>query len=412
MSSILRTSRSFQSLLYRKNHGIYLISKPLVVSSICRGMSRRSNAIIPSSSDFIGTKDQKHQTSSDQSKESSNGIFGSFSNIRRWFTIISGVLVLASIGYQMSDSDKRSTNMIEVVSLEDQIIDYSTDMMKVVGGPKESMLYRSKMTQLKNSKRRSGGITYVEELSEEQILKIIDINHKYIDTIKELNCRRSHLCNTFMNLRSFEAANPNSEAANPNSVPEDLKIRNAELQDISQSITQLDIKYFEDVLAILSSSQQIQYIKHLQNTFTTSSIPHAPHSNENTWYASWFPWLFSRKSIQESSLSSKAFNPIFGQGKMNTTIFSDRLPRLFVLTFLGDMRASQLESLREEVNAVLVSASASHGDKVLIRLESSGGAVSGYGLSAAQLQRIRDQDIELICCVDQVAASGELKLKS
>ncbi len=43
---------------------------------------------------------------------------------------------------------------------------------------------------------------------------------------------------------------------------------------------------------------------------------------------------------------------------------------------------------------------------MLIRLESPGGVVSGYGLAAAQLQRIRDKNIPLTVCIDKVAASG------
>lgn len=79
-------------------------------------------------------------------------------------------------------------------------------------------------------------------------------------------------------------------------------------------------------------------------------------------------------------------------------------PRIFVLTFEGDVNASQAEALREEISAVLPEATPN--DKVLIRLESPGGVVHGYGLAASQLQRIKDAGIELIVAVDKVAASG------
>ena len=79
-------------------------------------------------------------------------------------------------------------------------------------------------------------------------------------------------------------------------------------------------------------------------------------------------------------------------------------PRIFVLTFEGDVTASQAEALREEISAVLPEATAN--DKVLIRLESPGGVVHGYGLAASQLQRIKDAGVELIVAVDKVAASG------
>ena len=81
-----------------------------------------------------------------------------------------------------------------------------------------------------------------------------------------------------------------------------------------------------------------------------------------------------------------------------------RLPRLFVLDFEGDLRASATETLREEISAVL--ASARSDDEVLLRLESPGGMVPGYGLAASQLARLREKGIRLTVSVDRVAASG------
>jgi len=81
-----------------------------------------------------------------------------------------------------------------------------------------------------------------------------------------------------------------------------------------------------------------------------------------------------------------------------------RLPRLFVLDFEGDLRASAADSLREEVSAIL--ATARSDDEVLLRLESPGGTVPGYGLAASQLARLRKRGIRLTVSVDRVAASG------
>lgn len=78
--------------------------------------------------------------------------------------------------------------------------------------------------------------------------------------------------------------------------------------------------------------------------------------------------------------------------------------RVFVLTFDGDVRASAVDSLREEITAVLQTAGPQ--DEVVIRLESPGGVVHGYGLAASQLHRIRERGIPLTACVDKVAASG------
>lgn len=43
---------------------------------------------------------------------------------------------------------------------------------------------------------------------------------------------------------------------------------------------------------------------------------------------------------------------------------------------------------------------------MLLRLESPGGVVHGYGLAASQLQRLRQAGVRLTVAVDKVAASG------
>ena len=78
--------------------------------------------------------------------------------------------------------------------------------------------------------------------------------------------------------------------------------------------------------------------------------------------------------------------------------------RLFVLRFQGDIRASETESLREEISAIAPELRA--GDEVLLCLESPGGMVHSYGLAASQLQRIRATGASLTVAVDKVAASG------
>ncbi|EGT4370330.1 protease SohB [Cronobacter malonaticus] len=79
-------------------------------------------------------------------------------------------------------------------------------------------------------------------------------------------------------------------------------------------------------------------------------------------------------------------------------------PTLYVLDFKGSIDAHEVSALREEVTAVL--AVAKPADEVLVRLESPGGVVHGYGLAASQLQRLRERQIPLTIAVDKVAASG------
>jgi serine protease SohB len=79
-------------------------------------------------------------------------------------------------------------------------------------------------------------------------------------------------------------------------------------------------------------------------------------------------------------------------------------PRSFVVDFRGDLKASAVPSLREEVTAILDVAT--EDDEVIVRLENHGGVVHEHGLAASQLARIRERDIPLTVCVDKVAASG------
>ncbi|MFK7831482.1 MAG: protease SohB [Congregibacter sp.] len=79
-------------------------------------------------------------------------------------------------------------------------------------------------------------------------------------------------------------------------------------------------------------------------------------------------------------------------------------PRLYVLDFDGDIRASAVDQLREEVSVLM--GELREQDEVLLRLESGGGMVHSYGFASSQLQRIRAKGATLTVSVDKVAASG------
>ncbi len=83
-----------------------------------------------------------------------------------------------------------------------------------------------------------------------------------------------------------------------------------------------------------------------------------------------------------------------------------RRPRSFVIDFKGDLKATAVESLREEISAVL--AVAGDADEVIMRLENHGGVVHEHGLAASQLARIRDRDIRLTICVRQSGCQRRL----
>jgi serine protease SohB len=93
------------------------------------------------------------------------------------------------------------------------------------------------------------------------------------------------------------------------------------------------------------------------------------------------------------------------KAKKKAMVSGEPKGRLFVLDFKGGMEAKEVANLREEVSAVLAIAKPEQ-DEVLVRLESGGGVVHGYGLGASQLQRLRDRGLRLTVSIDKVAASG------
>lgn len=92
------------------------------------------------------------------------------------------------------------------------------------------------------------------------------------------------------------------------------------------------------------------------------------------------------------------------QANKEGALDTKREPHLFVLDFHGSIDAKEVKSLREEITAIL--AVAREGDEVLLRLESGGGMVHGYGLASSQLDRIKAAGLPLTIAVDKVAASG------
>jgi len=82
----------------------------------------------------------------------------------------------------------------------------------------------------------------------------------------------------------------------------------------------------------------------------------------------------------------------------------DKRRRVYVLDFRGDIKASAVVSLREEISAAL--SMATPGDEIVVRIENAGGLVHDHGLAASQLARVRERGIPLVAAVDKVAASG------
>ncbi|MFS1664590.1 protease SohB [Streptococcus sp. zg-JUN1979] len=117
-------------------------------------------------------------------------------------------------------------------------------------------------------------------------------------------------------------------------------------------------------------------------------------------------WLTQKETFEKELLGSKAYKKRQQEAEKESDEKEEdkERKRLFVLEFEGDTLAKQVEHLREEVTAILTIARPE--DEVLVRLESPGGSVYGYGLGASQLRRMKDKKILLTVAVDKVAASG------
>lgn len=112
-----------------------------------------------------------------------------------------------------------------------------------------------------------------------------------------------------------------------------------------------------------------------------------------------------REQLLDELLDKKTRkNQLKTQKKIEKNHEKNLRPRMFVMDFDGDIEASGVDMLREQISAILQVAEES--DEVLLRLESSGGLVHAYGLAASQLARLRARKVRLVIAVDKVAASG------
>ena len=77
---------------------------------------------------------------------------------------------------------------------------------------------------------------------------------------------------------------------------------------------------------------------------------------------------------------------------------------VYVIDFRPSLRALEVDTLRKEIDVITQVATPK--DEVVVRIDSPGGSVNGYGHAASQLLRVHDAGIPLTICVDEVAASG------
>ena len=110
-------------------------------------------------------------------------------------------------------------------------------------------------------------------------------------------------------------------------------------------------------------------------------------------------------AVRSSNMNPKELKKFYKDiNKSKKKKTDENEPSIFVLNFNGDIQASEVEKLKYEINAILLSESECK--EVVVKVESGGGSAYAYGLCAAELKRLVDNDISLTVCIDKVAASG------
>ncbi len=110
-------------------------------------------------------------------------------------------------------------------------------------------------------------------------------------------------------------------------------------------------------------------------------------------------------AVRSSNMNPKELKKFYKDiNKSKKKKTDEKEPSIFVLNFNGDIQASEVEKLKYEINAILLSESECK--EVVVKVESGGGSAYAYGLCAAELKRLVDNDISLTVCIDKVAASG------
>jgi len=150
--------------------------------------------------------------------------------------------------------------------------------------------------------------------------------------------------------------------------------------------------------AILSLSQKTkkQHSGDIELTKINQRLENMKDTMEHEIYSK--EWLKNRQKEDKKKAKQEKKN------RKADVAAEETKARVYLLNFEGDIRASAVTSLRQEITAVL--GIATDKDEVVISLESPGGMVHGYGLAASQLQRVKQKGIPLTVCVDKVAASG------
>lgn len=110
--------------------------------------------------------------------------------------------------------------------------------------------------------------------------------------------------------------------------------------------------------------------------------------------------------LKSSSMDPKSYKQLLKKQNKEKKKEIKQKPKdlIYVLDFKGDIQASGVDKLKQEINAII--ASEIKCKEVVLKLESAGGSAYSYGLCAAELKRLVEHKISLTVCIDKLAASG------
>ena len=135
------------------------------------------------------------------------------------------------------------------------------------------------------------------------------------------------------------------------------------------------------------------------------SAAHKPHDEDQIEIKNLNKKFADMKLLMQGALlSKKEVKALTKKIKKESKKKDQNKKRVYVLNFVGNIKASAVKHLRKEITALLSVATST--DEVVVCLENAGGMVHEHGLAASQLQRIKDRNIPLTVAVDKVAASG------
>ncbi len=116
------------------------------------------------------------------------------------------------------------------------------------------------------------------------------------------------------------------------------------------------------------------------------------------------------KDKENSTKTLKTIREKLQRGLKTKEVLKEHSNCVYVLTFVGNIMASEVEQLREQISFLLQVAQPA--DEIVVRITSPGGAVPQYGLASSQLERLKQAGLRCIACVDTVAASGGYMMAS